>query len=204
MNSQKPVTIARMDQWPVWQRWGIWLAGWVLYLGSFWWLFVAGGLATRGLALVGICVGLVLLSYSSRAVLNERMRGIDHKYVRAVLPAFLVYIVLMLYVFPREAHIVTPWLKAVVAVLPALPLMFVAWAAVRYINRCDEMERLQHLEAAGIAVVVVGLCSMVLGFLAVAKLIVVDAAIALLLVFPALCIVYGFACGWLKWRTRAR
>jgi len=91
-----------------------------------------------------------------------------------------------------------------VALSPLLPLIFVSWAVVRYVNRCDEMERRQHLEAAGIAVIVVSLGSMALGFLAAAKLIAMNGALVLLMVFPALCVVYGLACTWSKWRNRAR
>lgn len=196
--------MGRMDEWPAWQRWGIWLVGWVLYLGPFWLLFTTDSLALRLVALAVLCVGLLLLTYSSKAVLNERMRKIDRWQLYVVMPAMFVYMLLMLYVFPREAHIATPWLKAAVALSPLLPLIFVSWAVVRYVNRCDEMERRQHLEAAGIAVIVVSLGSMALGFLAAAKLIAVNGALVLLMVFPALCVVYGLACTWSKWRNRAR
>lgn len=150
-----------------------------------------------------ICAGLVL-TYASRAVLNERMRSIDRRQLHVVLPAFLVYMLLMLYVFPRAAHIATPWLKAMVALSPTLPLAFVAWAMVRYVDRCDELERRQHLEAAGIAVIVVSLGCMSLGFLGAAKLIAVNGVFVLLMVLPALCVMYGLACTWSKWRNRAR
>ena len=196
--------MAGMDEWSARQRWSVWLLGWALYAGALWLLFSRDGLAARMVALVGICAGLLVLTYASRAVLNERMRSIDRRQLHVVLPAFLVYMLLMLYVFPRAAHIATPWLKAVVALSPTLPLAFVAWAVVRYVNRCDELERRQHLEAAGIAVIVVSLACMSLGFLGAAKLIAVDGAFALLMVLPALCVVYGLACTWSKWRNRAR
>ncbi|HEY9112946.1 MAG TPA: hypothetical protein VIM92_14365 [Rhodanobacteraceae bacterium] len=137
-----------------------------------------------------------MLTYASRAVLNERMRSIDRRQLHVVLPAFLVYTLLMLYVFPRAARIATPWLKAMVALSPTLPLAFVAWAMVRYVDRCDELERRQHLEAAGIC--------MSLGFLGAAKLIAVNGVFVLLMVLPALCVMYGLACTWSKWRNRAR
>ncbi len=194
----------RMSEWPRWQRWGTWLVGWVLYLGAFWLLFITDSIAVRVAALAGICAGVLVLAYSCRAVLNERMRNVERRRLRVTLPAFLIYILLMLYVFPREAHIADPWLKAIVALSPALPMLLVAWAMIRYVNRCDEMERRQHLEAAGVAVVVVGMVSIGLGFLAAAKLIAVDGTLVLLMVFPALCIVYGATCTWAKWRNRAR
>jgi hypothetical protein len=75
---------------------------------------------------------------------------------------------------------------------------------VRYVNRCDEMERRQQLEAAGVAVLVVGLAGMSLGLLSAAKLIAVNGTLVLLMALPALAVVYGLACAWAKWRNRAR
>lgn len=196
--------MARMDEWSAWQRWGVWLLGWVLYVGAFWLLLTSGSLAIRIVALVAVCAGLLVLTYSSKAVLNERMRKIDHWQLRTIMPAFLVYMLLVLYVMPLEAGIATPWLKALVVLSPMLPVLFIAWAIVRYVNRCDELERLQHLEAAGIAVVVVSAVSMALGLLVAAKLIAVNGALVLLFILPALCVVYGLACAWSKWRNRAR
>jgi hypothetical protein len=198
------VAMARMDEWPAWQRWGTWLVGWVVYLGAFWLVFASHALAMRLLALVCMCIGLLVLAYASRAVLNERMRSVDRWHVRSVLPALMAYVLLMVYVWPLAEHVATPWPKVLVVLLPILPMLFVAWSMIRYVNRCDEMERRQHLESAGIAVVVVSMVSMALGLLAAARLIAVNGALALLFVFPALCIVYGLACVWFKWRNRAR
>jgi len=85
-----------------------------------------------------------------------------------------------------------------------VPVLFIAWAMVRYVNHCDELERRQHLEAAGVAVLVVSIVAMSLGLLAAAKLVVLDGALMLLMVLPALCVVYGLTCTWSKWRNRAR
>lgn len=197
-------TLARMDQWPAWSRWGAWLLAWVLYVGAFWLLLSTGNLAIRVVALVVLCLGLLVLTYSSKAVLNERVRRIDRWQLRVMLPAFLVYMLLILYVMPLEAKIATAWGKAIVVLSPMLPVLFIAWALVRYVNRCDELERRQHLEAAGVAVIVVSLACMTLGLLAAAKLITVNGALVLLMVLPALCLVYGLACTWSKWRNRAR
>jgi hypothetical protein len=204
MEMRGMTVIAKMDEWPTWQRWSALLFGWVLYLGGFWLLFDSHDLALRGLALVVLGAGLVLLTHASKAVLNERVRSIDRWQARTVLPALLVYILLALYVLPRVDQITTPWLKTVAALSPMLPLLFVAWAMVRYVNHCDEMERRQHLEAAGIAVLVVSLAGMSLGLLAAAKLIAFSGTMVLLAVFPTLCTVYGLACAWSKWRNRAR
>lgn len=194
----------RMDEWPAWQRWSLWLLGWILYIGSFWLLFVSGTLALRVAALVGICLGLLVLSYSSKAVLNERVRRIDRRHLRVMLPAFLAYMVLVLYVLPLGVHMAASWAKALLVLSPMLPVLLIAWGVARFVNRCDELERRQHLEAAGVAVLVVGTVAMSLGLLAAARLVVVDGALALLMVLPALAFSYGMACTWSRWRNRAR
>jgi cytochrome bd-type quinol oxidase subunit 2 len=194
----------KMNEWPKWQRWGVWLSSWVLYLGSFAVLLSFESWVMRGLALLALCVGLVLLTYSSKAVLNERMRKVDRWYVRVLLPTFVVYMVLMLYVWPMYSRIEVPWLEVIVVLLPLLPLAVIVWAMMRYMARCDELERRQQLDAIGIAAAVVSLVSFALGLLAATKLIVVNGALVLLMIFPALCIVYGLACAWSKWRWRGR
>lgn len=196
--------LARMDEWRTWQRWGTWLLAWVLYVGAFWLVLATSHLAVRVAALVVLCAGLLLLTYASKAVLNERVRSVDRWQMRVMLPAFLVYILLAVYVLPLVDQITAPWLKAAAVLSPMLPLLVVAWGMVRYVNRCDEMERRQQLEAAGVAVIVVSIVCMALGLLGAAKLIVVNGALALLMVLPALCVVYGLACVWSKWRNRAR
>ncbi|HEX5952767.1 MAG TPA: hypothetical protein VFY94_06275 [Rhodanobacteraceae bacterium] len=203
-NPGRRISMDKMNEWPKWQRWGVWLSSWVLYLGSFAVLLSFESWVMRGLALLALCVGLVLLTYSSKAVLNERMRKVDRWYVRVLLPTFVVYMVLMLYVWPMYSRIEVPWLEVIVVLLPLLPLAVIVWAMMRYMARCDELERRQQLDAIGIAAAVVSLVSFALGLLAATKLIVVNGALVLLMIFPALCIVYGLACAWSKWRWRGR
>ncbi|HEU0277585.1 MAG TPA: hypothetical protein VFQ95_07190 [Rhodanobacteraceae bacterium] len=196
--------LARMDEWPAWRRWGALALGWVVYLGAFVALFAFHSIALRVAAIVVLCAGLVLLSHASRAVFNERLRTHDRWKLRVMLPTFVVYLVFMLYVWPLEPRLASRGLKLLVALLPVAPLVVVVWAAIRYVGRCDEFERRQHLEAAALAAVVVGIVAMTLGFVAAAGLIRLDAALVLLLVFPAVCLVYGMACAWSRWRNRVR
>ena len=204
MYTRGTMTMARMDEWAPWQRWVVWLLGWALYAGACWLLLASENAAARIVALVGLCASLLVLTYSSKAVLNERVRSIDRRQLHMVLPALLIYILLMLYVMPLADHTGTAWPKTLIVLSPMLPILVMTWAVVRYVNGCDELERLQHLEAAGVAVVVVSLAGMALGLLAAAKLIVVNGARVLLLVWPALGATYGLTCKWTKWRNRAR
>lgn len=198
------ITLAKMHEWPAWQRWGTWLAALVLYAGGLALLLGTRGVPGQVVGLVLTLAGLVLLSVSSRAVLNERMRSVDRWSVRVMVPTILVYMVLMLYVWPLQVRITVPWLKALVVLVPLLPLLVVVWATIRYVNRLDELERRQHLEAAAVAVVVVSVASFGLGLLAASGLMHLNAALTLLLTFPALCVVYGTASAWTRWRNRAR
>lgn len=196
--------LARMDQWPTWQRWGTLALGWVLYLGAFAALFAFHAIAVRSVAIVVLCAGLVLLSHASRAVFNERLRSHDRWKIRVMLPLFVLYLVFMLYVWPLEPRLTSRALKLLIALLPTLPLVGVTWVAVRYVARCDEFERRQHVESVALAAIVVGIVAMALGFVAAAGLVKFNAALILLLVFPALCLVYGAACAWSQWRNRVR
>lgn len=204
MHVRGTTMMGRMNEWAAWQRWSVWLIGWVLYVGAFWMLLAKENVVVRAIGLLGVCAGLWVLTYSSKAVLNERVRNIDRWQMRVVMPAFLVYMLVVLYVMPLADRLTLPWLKAIVVLSPMLPVLFIAWAVIRYVNRCDEMERRQHLEAAGLAVVIVSVVCMAMGLLAAAKLIAVNGALVLLMVLPALCVVYGLGCTWAKWRNRAR
>ncbi|HET7593273.1 MAG TPA: hypothetical protein VFK00_09745, partial [Rhodanobacteraceae bacterium] len=126
------ISMDRMNEWPKWQRWSVWLTSWALYLGGMALLLMFRSFVVQGLALAVLCVGLVLLTYSSKAVLNERMRKVDRWYVRVLLPTFIVYMVLMLNVWPMYSRIEVPWLRIVVVLLPTLPLAVVVWAMMRY------------------------------------------------------------------------
>ncbi len=137
-------------------------------------------------------------------MLNERVRSIDRWQLRVIVPAFVVYMLLVIFVLPRVDDVTTHWLKALVVLTPMAPVLFIAWAVVRYVNRCDELERRQHLEAAGVAVLVVSIVAMSLGLLAAARLVALDGALGSLMVLPSLCVVYGLSCTWSKWRNRAR
>lgn len=204
MHVRGTTMMGRMNEWAAWQRWSVWLIGWVLYVGAFWMLLANENVVVRAIGLLGVCAGLWVLTYSSKAVLNERVRNVDRWQMRVIMPAFLVYMLVVLYVMPLADRLTLPWLKAIVVLSPMLPVLFIAWAVIRYVNRCDEMERRQHLEAAGLAVVIVSVVCMAMGLLAAAKLIAVNGALVLLMVLPALCVVYGLGCTWAKWRNRAR
>jgi hypothetical protein len=107
----------------------------------------------------------------------------------------------MLYVWPLHVSMAPGMLKLATVLLPVLPIAWVIVASIRYVLGSDEMERRQHLEALAIGVAIVSLASMLLGFLVAGKLMALDAGLALLLVYPALCLTYGVARCWLVCRN---
>jgi hypothetical protein len=170
-------------------------------IGGFWLIALGGVVRLLGLAM--LAVGIPLSVHAGRALRRERSRTVERRYAREFMPAMLIYMVAMLYVWPLQKTMEPGWLKVAAALLPVLPIAWLIVASIRYVLGHDELERRQHLEALAIGVAIVSVASMVLGFLAAAKLIVVDASLALLLVYPALSITYGMTHCVLVWRSRA-
>jgi hypothetical protein len=192
---------APMHTWPAWGRWLVMAITCALLVSGFW-LIALGGVA-RVLGLAALAAGIPLSVHVGRAVHRERSRNVDRRYAREFMPAMLVYMVAMLYVWPLQKTMEPGLLKVAAALLPVLPIAWLIVASIRYVLGHDELERRQHLEALAIGVAIVSVASMVLGFLAAARLIVVDASLALLLVYPALSIAYGVTHCVLVWRNRA-
>lgn len=192
---------APMHTWPAWGRWLILAVTGALLAGGFW-LIVLGG-AWRVAGLAALAAGISLSVHVGRAVRRERSRNVERRYTRQFVPAMLIYMVAMLYVWPLQKTMEPGLLKLAAALLPVLPIAWLIVASIRYVLGHDELERRQHLEALAIGVAIVSVASMVLGFLAAANLIVVDASLALLLVYPALSITYGLTHCVLVWRNCA-
>ena len=79
------------------------------------------------------------------------------------------------------------------AVFPALPMVLLVWAALRYLRGIDELQRRIETDAIGIASLLVSVGYFTGGLLLKAKVIQIDAAAAMIWVFPLLCGIYGIA-----------
>ena len=90
---------------------------------------------------------------------------------------------------------------ALIALLPAMPVAAIAVSLFRYVTASDEFMQRLHLQALAIAAGVVAVGSIAVGFLAAAKVVSLDGSV-LLLVFPALMLVYGPVLAWAKRRYR--
>jgi hypothetical protein len=179
-----------MHAWPLWGRWLTLVVTYLLF-GLGLWALAEGEHVWRAAGLVVFAVAMPLMIHVGRAVMSERSRAVERRYVREFVPAMVVYMLVMLYVWPLQKGMEQGWLKAATALLPVLPIGWVIVASIRYVLGSDERERRQQLESLAIGVAIVSVVSMALGFLVAAKVMVVDSGLALLLVYPAVCLAGG-------------
>jgi hypothetical protein len=116
------------------------------------------------------------------------------RYLRALWPALVGYMLaLFASIFLIKRGIESVPLRAIVAVLPVLPIALIMRAALRYLREVDELQRRIETEAIGIASLLVSMLYFAGGLLQKAKVIDLDAAMAMIWVFPLLCGTYGIA-----------
>lgn len=117
------------------------------------------------------------------------------QYQRHGMLAMAIYVGFMLLAWPTVRATASLPLKALLALVPVLPMLYVIGLMARRIAHSDELEQRMHLVALGAATVVVGSLSLVGGFLAAAGVWRTDGAI-LIWVFPALMVSYGVTRWW--------
>ncbi len=182
------------------------------------WIFVAIGLASLALAGVGrwllpwpkdmvsmwAGIGVGYLFGAALFLLVPRWwrqhcdemyaRPAGKRYLRALWPIMIGYsLTLFLSIYWIKRGIESVPLRALVAVLPALAIVLMMRAALRYLREIDELQRRIETEAIGIASLLVSVLYFAGGLLQKAKVIDVDSAAAMIWVFPLLCLIYGVA-----------
>ena len=121
-------------------------------------------------------------------------RPAGKRYLRALWPIMIGYsLTLFMSIWLVKRGIESVPLRAVVAVLPAMAIALLMRAALRYLREIDELQRRIETESIGIASLLVSLLYFAGGLLQKAKVIDVDAAAAMIWVFPLLCASYGIA-----------
>lgn len=121
------------------------------------------------------------------------MSRMDNKhYEQRVMLAMLVYMVVLIGTGPLMHATARAALKALLAILPAVPIFYVIALMWRRIRDSDELEQRTHLVALGAAVAVVSGVSVVGGFLAIGGVVALGGDV-LIWVFPALMACYGIA-----------
>ena len=119
--------------------------------------------------------------------------ALHRRYIREFSWAMAGYMVLLFLSMWLLKRVEEPTLRALVALLPAVPIALVLRAIIRYIRDADELQRRIELESVSFATALVSMLYMSGGFLQLAKVIDVPSGVAMIWVFPLVCMVYGFA-----------
>jgi hypothetical protein len=115
------------------------------------------------------------------------------RYPREFMPAMAGYNAVMMLWKQMLGLVQAPWLRLLVALLPALLVLWVMRAFVRFVRDSDELQRRIELESGAVAALLISAGYMAAGFVQMAGLIEVPAKLAMLWVFPSLCFTYGAA-----------
>lgn len=141
-------------------------------------------------------------------IAGKRMtRYSKRRYQLHVIALMLVYLLLIWIEWPYALRAAPGWQRAVLAMLPALPVVGVFALMARYVIRSDEMERQIHLTALSAATGIVCAACLVLGFLVFGKALVlggsivfwVPVALALLYMVARVLAVHRYTGSWKFW-----
>lgn len=116
-------------------------------------------------------------------------------YQTRVILAMVSYVVVLLLVWPLARSSTSMPLKLLLALLPTLPVLYAIWQMAQRVWHGDELEQRTHLVALGASTAIVGVTSLVGGFLAAARVVQLDGSI-LVWVFPVMLISYHAAHWW--------
>ncbi|WP_136411439.1 hypothetical protein [Luteimonas yindakuii] len=123
------------------------------------------------------------------------MTPASRRYAREFLPAMAAYAVILMAStwFLRSIEAIP--LRALLALLPFVPVVYAARALLHFLHAMDEFQRKLQLEAFALAALALTLGSFALGLLAAADVIAPPVDLVLMLVLPAFCVLHGlFAC----------
>lgn len=125
----------------------------------------------------------------------NKFRPVHQRYQREFWPAMAAYVLIMLLLWPLLPHVHSGLLKVALAILPVLPVLYVVRAMVRMVLGSDELEQRIHLVGLGIAATVVGMLSLIAGFLVAAHIVDLDGSV-LIGVWPLLVVLYAAGRSW--------
>lgn len=150
------------------------------------------------LAWSGLGVGVALGAYSlvlwrREQAADPSTRALSRAYLRAFMPAMLAYTLAVWLSVWLLGRVEQPSLRALVALLPVLPIGLCLRATARYIRGLDEMQRRIELEAVALGSICVAFAYLTGGFLQAARVIDISGTTTMLWVLPSLCLAYGIA-----------
>lgn len=122
-------------------------------------------------------------------------RFTERRYQTHAILAMALYVVVLLLVWPLARSSTSMPLKVLLALLPTLPVLYLIWQMARRVWHSDELQQRTHLIALGASTTIVGVASLIGGFLAASGAMKLDGSI-LVWVFPATLISYYVAQWW--------
>lgn len=148
--------------------------------------------------LFGIALGLAIAALLRRLMpdgCDAAPAKLRKRYTREVMLAMTGYVVLLVLSILLLKRVEDGLLRALIALLPVPPMMLVLRAMIRYIRDADELQQRIELEAVSFATAFISLVYLTGGFLQSAKVIDVPSNVAMIWVFPLVCLSYGLAKG---------
>lgn len=180
-----------------------WTVGMLIAAGAFtlvafavWLLQPMGAQPQLTGILSGIALGLVLAALLRRLMpdgCDAAPAKLRKRYTREVMLAMAGYVVLLVLSILLLKRVEDGLLRALIALLPVPPMMLVLRAMIRYIRDADELQQRIELEAVSFATAFISLLYLTGGFLQSAKVIDVPSNVAMIWVFPLVCLSYGLA-----------
>lgn len=122
-------------------------------------------------------------------------RFTERRYQTRATLAMVLYVVVLLLVWPLARSSTSMPIKVLLALLPVLPVLYVIWQMARRVWHSDELQQRTHLIALGASTAIVGVASLIGGFLAASGVVKLDGSI-LVWVFPVTLISYYVAQWW--------
>ena len=126
------------------------------------------------------------------------MSPAESRYTRRLVVAMVLYIALLFGSILALKSFAAEWpvaARALMALLPVLPIALVGKIFIDYLGECDEMIRRIELEAVSLSSLIVGLLFLAAGFLMQARVFTLGGGTVAIWVFPLLCGIYGLT----KW-----
>jgi hypothetical protein len=121
------------------------------------------------------------------------------RYERQVMLSMAIYMIVLFAADPLLRATSGLPLKALLALVPVLPVLYVITLMWRRIRDSDELEQRTNLVALGVATALVSALSLVGGFLSAGGVVRLGGEV-LIWVFPALMAIYGIAHKWVSRR----
>lgn len=123
------------------------------------------------------------------------MRHVHRRYLREFLPAMAAYVAVLLLAFWALVRVEATVLRVLLALAPVVPMALAGRAVLRLVRDSDELQQKILLEAIALAALALTLGSFSLGLLVSAGVLPMRADMALIMVLPTYCLLYGlFAC----------